>query len=259
MICDLHVGFHKTGTTSLQALLAANRARLGADLVNHSDGAMMPLRAACLAFEQRRDEKAGHRIAQETRRLLDGVRGDRVVISSEILCGPIPSPKRAGDVYQTAAESLQWVQEGARGVEMRFHACTRDEGKWLTSLYRHLLRTRGLALTEAQFRTLPAFAAFRFEALCAAIRARLGTLQVWRMEDDLGTRLGPGTGFLTQIGLSPAELAQWTPVSAQNQGLSPKAVAVLTAPWAMALPVFMRRILARLVTSLLPSARGGAA
>lgn len=259
MICDLHVGFHKTGTTSLQALLAANRARLGAALVNHDDAAMMPLRAACLAFEQRRDANTGRAIARETRALLDGARADRVVISSEILCGPIPSPKRQGAVYQTAAESLQWVQEGAGGAQMRFHACTRDEGKWLSSLYRHLLRTRGLALTEAQFRALPAFAAFRFDALCATIRAKLGALQVWRMEDDLATPLGPGTGFLTQIGLNPAELAQWTPVAAQNPGLSPKAVAVLTTPWALALPVFLRRILARLITTLLPSARGGAA
>ncbi len=259
MICDLHIGFHKTGTTSLQALLSANRARLGAVLVNHDDAAVMPLRAACLAFEKRRDAVSGRAIADQTRRLLDGARGDRVVISTEILCGPIPSPKRSGAVYQTAAESLQWVQAGAGGAEMRFHACTRDEGKWLSSLYRHLLRTRGLALTEAQFRSLPAFAAFRFDTLCAAIRAKLGALRVWRMEDDLATTLGPGTGFLTGIGLTAQELARWTPVSAQNPGLSAKAVAVLTAPWALALPVFLRRILARLITTLLPSARGGAA
>ncbi len=259
MICDLHVGFHKTGTTSLQALLAANRARLGAVLVNHDDAAMMPLRAACLAFEKRRDAASGRAIAAATRGILDGARGDRVVISSEILCGPIPSPKRAGAVYETAAQSLNWVQEGAGAADLRFHACTRDEGKWLSSLYRHLLRTRGLALTEAQFRALPAFAAFRFDALCAEIRARLGDLRVWRMEEDLRQSLGPGTGFLTEIGLDAPKLAEWTPVLAQNPGLSPKAVAVLTAPWALSLPVSLRRILARLITTLLPSARGGAA
>lgn len=259
MICDLHVGFHKTGTTSLQALLAANRGRLGAVLVNHDDAAIMALRAACLTFEKRRDAVSGRAIAAQTRRLLDQARGDRMVISSEILCGPIPSPKRAGAVYATAAESLQWVQEGAGGAEMRFHACTRDEGKWLSSLYRHLLRTRGLALSEAQFRAVPAFADFRFDALCAAIRAKLGALRVWRMEDDLPGPLGPGTGFLTAIGHDKVELAGWTRVSAQNPGLSPRAVAILTTPWALSLPVFVRRILARLVTRLLPDARGGAA
>lgn len=259
MICDVHVGFHKTGTTSLQALLAANRARLGAVLVNHDDAAMMPLRAACLAFESRRDLASGRTIADETRRILRAVRGDRVVLSSEILCGPIPSPKRRGEVYATAADSLKWVQEGAGATEIRFHACTRDEGKWLSSLYRHLLRTRGLALTEEQFRALQSFAAFRFDSLCAEIRAHLGGLHVWRMEEDLQTTLGPGTGFLTQIGLTPDELAHWTPVSPRNPGLSPKAVSVLTSPWSMALPVFLRRILARLITSLLPSSRGGAA
>lgn len=259
MICDLHVGFHKTGTTSLQAVLAANRARLGAVLVNHDDAAILPLRKACLAFERQRDLAAGRAIATETRRVLDRAKGDRIVLSSEILCGPIPRPNRRGAVYATAAESLQWVQDGAKGADLRFHLCTRDEGKWLSSLYRHLLRTRGLPLTEAQFRALPQFAEFRFDALCASIRAKIGPLHQWRMEDDLATDLGPGTGFLTALGHSAAELALWTRVSPQNQGLSARAVGVLTAPWALALPVVMRRILARAVTTLLPDARGGAA
>lgn len=259
MICDLHVGFHKTGTTSLQALLAANRARLGAVLVNHDDAAIMPLRAACLAFEKSRDPASGRAITAQARRLFDSVQGDRLVISSEILCGPIPSPKRKGAVYEAAAESLKWLQEGAGGHSLRFHACTRNEGKWMSSLYRHLLRTRGLALTEAQFRALPAFAEFRFEPLCAAIRAAIGALSTWRMEDDIGTDLGPGTGFLTALGHDADDLARWTRVTPRNPGLSPRAVDVLTTPWALGLPVVLRRILARAVTALLPDARGGAA
>lgn len=259
MICDLHVGFHKTGTTSVQAVLAANRSRLGAVLVNHDDAAIMPLRAACLSFEKRRDQVSGRAIALQTRALIDGLRGDRLLISSEILCGPIPSPKRQGGVYETAAESLAWIQEGARNHDLRFHACTRDEGKWLSSLYRHLLRTLGIALTEDQFRALPVFAEFRFDLLCAAIRARTGSLHTWRMEDDLAIDIGPGAGLLTSLGHTKADLARWTKVAPQNPGLSRKAVDVLTAPWALALPVAVRRILARAVTMVLPDARGGAA
>ena len=258
MLVDLHVGFQKTGTTSLQAMLEANRDRLKATFVNYDDRRLRPLIRACRRFEKRRDEPSAKAITEATRQLVAGLTGDHVVITSESLSGPTPTPSRVGSVYQMTPEILFRIKQGAGDATFRFHLGTRSEGKWLSSLYRHVLRTRGIAMDEATFRALPAFAAFRFETVCNEIRSRIGELNVWRMEDDLNEVLGPGTGFLCAIGVSKDDLQHWKKVSPRNQGLTPKAVAILTSPVAMALPILARRILSRFVTMLIPESRGGA-
>lgn len=260
MICDVHIGFYNTGTTTLQSLLRAHRDRLrqvlGAGLVDRDDAESLGLRRACIAFAKAQDEAAGKRVADEMRKLLERTKDNRLLLSLNILCGPIPTPARKGPVLGVAADCIGWAIKGAEGHVVRLYACTRDEKGWLSSLYRHNLRVRGIRLTEAQFRDLPAFSAFRFADLLAEIRARTGQeVTVWRMEDDLGTRLGSGTGLLRALGLSEEELDHWTQVPARNEGLSPRAVGILTGPTTMRLPVLARRVLARLVTIVLPDSR----
>jgi hypothetical protein len=252
MICEAHIGFHKTGTTSLQATLGANRDRLGAALLNHPDAALRPLRDACLAYEKRRNAEAGRDVARQMRLALDKTRGDRLVISTEMLCGPIPTPRRRGAVYEAAPDLLAWLREGAAGHDLNLYAYVRDEDRWLTSLYRHLLRSRGVRFTEAELRAMPAFAEFRFDRLLAAIRARAGEVRTWRMEDDVATRLGPGTSFFRALGHDDQALAGWTKVPPQNIGLSRRGVEVMTAPWSMALPRMVRRVMGQVVAGLLP-------
>lgn len=240
----LHAGFHKTGTTSFQALLELNRARLPAALVNHCDRAVRPLKAAVGAYDPARDAATGPAIAEVVRRLAAPHPG-RLFVSSEFLTGPIPSPRRPGPVYGTAADILRWARAGLGDRPLTVALTIRAREAWLGSLHRHLVAARGLPMTEAAFRTLPAFAAFSWGAVLADIHARFGPVEVFPMEADLSHRLGPGAALLARFGLSPEDLAAWQPAGRQNTGLPADAAAALERPVALMLPALARKYLAR--------------
>lgn len=240
----LHAGFHKTGTTSFQALLELNRARLPAALVNHTDRPVRRLKAAVTAYDPARDAATGPAIAEVVRALAAPHPG-RLFVSTEFLTGPIPSPRRPGPVYGTAADILRWAREGLGPRRLTVALTTRARDPWLTSLFRHLVAARGLRMSEAAFRALPAFAAFSWEGVLADIRARFGPVEVFPMEDDLAHRLGPGAAMLARFGLGEAELAAWQPAGRQNTGLPAEAAAALERPAALMLPALARKYLAR--------------
>ncbi|MCC6306225.1 MAG: hypothetical protein IT545_13660 [Rhodobacteraceae bacterium] len=240
----LHAGFHKTGTTSFQALLAANRARLPVALVNHTDAGVRRLRAAVYAYRPDRDAATGPAVAAAVGALAAPHPG-RLLVSSEFLTGPVPAPKRSGPVYGTAADLLRWAREGLGGRPVAVWLSTRDRDLWLTSLFRHLLASRGLRLSEAAFRALPGFAAFTWEGVIADIRSRFGPVEVFAMEAGLDPRLGPGTAMLARLGLDAAALAAWEPAGRRNAGLSEGTARAMERPLALVLPAIVRKYVAR--------------
>lgn len=240
----LHAGFHKTGTTSFQALLAANRARLPVALVNHTDPAVRRLRAAVYAYRPGRDAATGPAVAAAVAALAAPHPG-RLLVATEFLTGPIPAPKRSAPVYGTAADILRWARAGLDGRPLTVWLTTRDRDAWLSSLFRHLLASRGLRLSEAAFRALPGFAAFSWEAVIADIRARFGPVEVFAMEADLAHHLGPGAAMLARLGLNAEALAAWAPAGRRNAGLTAGAAAAMDRPLALALPAILRKYLVR--------------
>jgi len=240
----LHAGFHKTGTTSFQALLAANRERLPMALVNHTDPQVRRLRAAVYAYRPGRDAETGPAVAAAVAAMAAPHPG-RLLVSTEFLTGPVPAPKRSSPVYGTAADILRWARAGLGDRPVAVWLSVRDRDAWLTSLFRHLLASRGLRLSEAAFRMLPGFAAFSWEGVLADIRSRFGPVEVFPMEADLGHPLGPGAAMLARLGLDGAALAAWQPAGRRNAGLSARAAAAMERPLALALPAIVRKYVAR--------------
>lgn len=248
----LHIGFHKTGTTSLQALLEHNRNRFGADVAifNHNSDALMPIQRACLAFARTPGPETGAAISDHLAQLLaaEAAQGRRkVLVSSEMLSGPVPALHRAGPLGGHAVQIAPWLRTAVEGYRAVFCLYIRDQQRWLASLHAHLLRSRGIRLTQRAFVQRVEAQGFRIEELAEATSAALGGANVLRMEDEIATRLGPGTGFLELAGFDDAVLADLEPVTPQNTGLSKQTVARMEAPALMALPAIARRYLARII------------
>lgn len=248
----LHIGLHKTGTTSLQALLEHNRARLGPDVAifNHNSDALLPVQRACLAFARNPGPETGAAISDPLAQLLaaEAMRGRRkVLVSSEMLSGPVPALHRKGPLGGHAVQIAPWLRKAVEGFRAEFCLYIRDQERWLISLHAHLLRSRGIRLTRRAFLQRVADQGFRIEELAEATSAALGAAQVFRMEDEIATRLGPGTGFLNLAGFDDAALAELEPVAPQNTGLSKQTVERMEAPALLALPAIARRYLARIM------------
>ncbi len=253
----LHIGLHKTGTTTLQAVLEANRTALGPQttLLNHNSDRLMPVQRACLAFARKRSPATGQQIARSLAAVLQEAEAEgaqKVIVSSEMLTGPVPAPHRLGGIAGSAVQIAPFLREGVAGHDGQFCLYTRDQTRWLISLHAHLLRSRGVRMTRDDFIARIEASGFEIETFAESIATALGGAATYKMEDDLGTRLGPGTRFLERAGFRPDAL---TPVTAQNIGLSPQTVARMERPALMALPPFLRRYIARALERRMPSGR----
>ena len=244
MVIHLHLGFHKTGSTSLQALLRANRGRLPARFgaLAQGDAALAPLEAACRAFDARPDAARGQAVTAAARALAAIMAGSgqpEWLVSSEDLLGRIPSPRDAAQIYARAPQLLALLQDAFGAVQATVYL--RDHGPWVDSLYRHLLRTRGLRMTGARLAALPKFAPGCLEAAVG----RLAAVATLRFEDDLDGPPGPGRGFLRAAGLTATEIAALAPVARQNPGIRSAEVARMERPVMLLLPQRLRKAFIR--------------
>jgi hypothetical protein len=247
MVIHLHLGFHKTGSTSLQALLRANRERLPARFgaLAQGDAALAPLEAACRAFDARPDAARGQSVtvaAQALAAIMAGSGQAEWLVSSEDLLGRIPSPRDAAQIYAQAPQLLTLLQDAFGAVQATVYL--RDHGPWVDSLYRHLLRTRGLRMTGARLAALPKFAPGCLEAAAGRLAA-VAALRVLRFEQDLDGPPGPGRGFLQAAGMTATEIAALAPVARQNPGISAAEVARMEQPVLLLMPRRLRKILIR--------------
>lgn len=244
----LHAGFHKTGSTSLQALLERNSSCLpeGTVYLGAAGGRLSAFARAIRAFEKAPGPECGRLLQREVAEVLalpDVAAAERVVISFEGMVGRIPNVGNDRPVYGHAAALLEWIVSDTDHRDTKVFLYTRSEDKWLRSLFRHLVVKRGIALTEDQFIAVPKFVGFSWVPILQDIRRVLADdLTVLRMEDDLGTRLGPGTQLLRHIGLTDEALEQWQLVPAQNRGASSEALRGLSHPVILALPRQLRRL-----------------
>lgn len=236
----------------MQALLETNRACLGEEtaLIGHKDELCRPLQRACCAYAEKRDPDLGNEIINQVVALLEplaeaGVK--RVIVSSEAILGRLPTPDRRDErFFESAPEILSAIAQGAKGHEVKFVLYTRSEERWISSLYRYLLLTRGLKMTYEDFRRIPALDGFSFDALLHDISKSVANLTSFRMEGDIGSRLGPGTQLLKFLGYSDQALAQWDPVGVKNESLKQETADWLSGPWIMKLPRLPRKYLAKM-------------
>lgn len=244
----LHLGFHKTGSTSLQELLRVNRGRLGADTLCfvQYDPELRPVEAACKRYDRKPTPGNARALHKAWVRLMDRCARSgaaRILISSENLSGRIPSLRDTAPPYAATGAILGILAGASAPARLEATLYLRDGWAWLDSLARHLARTRGETRTARDLAATEKFA--HPETLLSEAAARIAAeagfaVHTLAFEDDLNARLGPGESWLRQTGISDALLAGLEPVSAQNPGLSQAATEALQRPWMRLLPRKLR-------------------
>ncbi len=208
----LHVGLHKTGTTSIQALLHANRKRLAkrVTVIRRNDPLVVALTQVTRNARDFPESKAAQRrLALAARNLARSCRHRPLtLISNEDLLGMIPGRGGVRGLYPKARTSLEIIVGELRAEGFAPHVVIglRDHLPWIVSLQNHLRRADVPKRTPHRFRQhfeLPqTFDAF-IEELRAAIAPAPLSLLSFEAERASGRF---GSGLLRLAGLSDAEM-----------------------------------------------------
>lgn len=227
----VHAGFHKTGTTSLQAVLRENRAALAPHATIYLARQLGELTVA----GRRYGMKPGPRRLKLFRQHLDSflarvAEAPCIVISRESLSGKMPGDLRAdgsliSSYADTAAPLAQCLVEGlsARFPSARIDLLytTRGAEGFLRSSWKHNLRHRRLTEDYEGFRA--AFTALPdLEAEVEALRRALpGTSVLSRALEELAPLpFGPAEAVLEMLDLPPETRAALHLPPAQRMGQS---------------------------------------
>ncbi|MFP7569793.1 hypothetical protein [Marivita sp. S2033] len=158
----IHAGFHKTGTTSVQAMLRENADRLSPHLrVLLKDG-FSTLTSKARSFSIAPNEKTLAHVAKASTAFfadLDPTDQRPVLMSSEDLSGHMPG-RHGLECYDSAGLVMKSIADAAfarfgDGLDLTFYFSTRNRDAWLRSTWWQNLRStrldRDFASYTAQF------------------------------------------------------------------------------------------------------------
>ena len=222
----VHAGFHKTGTSSVQAMLRKNATLLSPHLRILLKADFDGLAEASRSFSLRPSEEAlttaGGRAARMLRRI-DPADPRPVLISSEDLSGTLPG-RRGLEGYDAAPLLLAGLAEQARArfgdaLDLTFYFSTREAGAWLRSTWWQNLRSTRLQLSFEDYAAGLATAADMarvLEEVAAAVAP--ATVVSERLEISRDRPEGPLSPLLDLVALPGevrARLVTLPPVNAE--------------------------------------------
>ncbi|MEO0390087.1 MAG: hypothetical protein AAF218_04010, partial [Pseudomonadota bacterium] len=221
----LHIGFHKTGTSSVQAVLRANRAALKRHVAIRLKPQIKELLHGARGYSTWRD---GWSLAKTQRRwdaLLAGLPAmpRRVlIVSAEELAGHMPGRGALAD-YSAAVDLTQVYVDGVRArfpeAEITVHVGLRQAEDWLRSAYWEHVKSSSMVLDEAEF-----VAHYRAAADLAAVADRIAEQagvpvhHAW-LEHCGAHPLGPAAALLAGCAVPQELLHRLTPAPVQNTRL----------------------------------------
>lgn len=224
----LHPGFHRTGTSSMQHFLWANRDALAPYLTIRLTRHFKSVARLCTRYA----------ITQNPLDLTDMIgeldagfaadpvpTGRNLLISSEMFCGEIPGH---GPVMDYAAAPtlitylVGYLAERFPDAQIRVLLTTRDADDWLFSAYRHVLRRTRMTVTREEFATTYRDAA-DFDMIVQEIAEAIDPVEVLYMPLDhaLQNSAGPGAALLDQMPLPDAVRDALHPVGIGAKGAEP--------------------------------------
>lgn len=237
----LHVGFHKTGTTSIQAALAAHKGALEAAAVIQTRRVSPDLAHAVDAA--RRYSRQPDRMRQRRlRRAMDAwvaalpdPAGRVVLVSSEDFAGHMPGRYGLADygaAVQTVPVAVDALLARFAPASLAVLVTTRAAEPWLRSLHWQLSQHPDLTLAQREFCRDYAGAA-DFDAVLRPLQQALqgrATLHTARLETLTAHRLGPVSALYALAGLPDALLQGLPAVPPRNarvaEGLADQFVAM---------------------------------
>lgn len=220
-----HLGFRKTGTTSIQYLLDQIPRAAHPDLfISSRDGLTQPWREQVVRATRSGTRPDPSRLRAEMARVAERLRQvdqDRILISDENLFAFSLFGRDGRHFFDWAADILPLIETEFADFDNVFVAYTRPLEAWLKSSYAQEVK-RGRT-----WRSLAAWRA-RVPASCnwddgiARIRAAIRSpLVLLAQSEDLDAGLPLGARLLEMAGLPPAAIRALGPAPRLNESLSP--------------------------------------
>lgn len=220
----IYAGFHKTGTSTAQAVLRRNRAALRAETAMILPFGLKPVRSAARGFSTWRDQltlaRAGIRFGNRVREMhLQPAR--KLLVTSEELSGHMPGRGTLAD-YSAAPELMRAYADalhqlfGAR-LHLTFVFSLRGAEAWLKSAYGEHVKSSRMTMDFDAFRDRYVGAA-DFSTIVDSVRAAVTphvVLETW-LENAAARPLGPADPLLDTIGITAACRAVLHPVPPAN-------------------------------------------
>lgn len=221
----IHTGFHKTGTSSVQAVLRENRKRLRPVTLVQLPLKVRPLINAARGFSTWRDPfslltfRARFGVFLKELPDLDG-RG--LLVSAESLAGHMPGRANICDysaAIELAQETVDAVTRAYLSIDVHLVYTVRDRQSWLRSAYwEHVKATSITVDFDAFCESLTDGGAF--DPVLDRIKEAVAPHNVHeiRLEDWTENRLGPAEPVLKIAGVSDDMLADLIPKPRANTG-----------------------------------------
>ncbi|MDF1856726.1 sulfotransferase [Pseudooceanicola sp.] len=215
----IHAGFHKTGTSSIQAALKANHPRLAAHVQVLLKPQLTALLHAARGYSTWRDPLTLAKFTSRAETLVAGLSGLKqrpLILSAEELSGHMPG--RAGiDDYSAAPELMADLTAAILRrfprAEIRLVYSTRSAESWLRSAHWEHVKSSSLTDDLATFSARLAGAA-DLNAAAETVAARIAPLPVTCL--PLERSDDPVAALLQQAGVDPALSATLTPAKHRN-------------------------------------------
>ncbi|AXI45021.1 hypothetical protein C1J03_02615 [Sulfitobacter sp. SK012] len=218
----LHAGFHKTGTSTIQATLRENRKALKKHVALRLRGQMKDLIHATRGYSTWRDPITLTKAQLRFEALLAGLHGmprRTLVISAEELAGHLPGRGDLAD-YSAAPILLYTFWQSAKAAypdtEFLVYLSTRDPDAWLPSAYWEHVKASSMTLSYDAFVERYAGAA-DLDDMVSQITSRMPCpVHHARLEACQDSPLGPADPLLNLCDIPPNLRSDLIPVHSAN-------------------------------------------
>jgi hypothetical protein len=153
----IHAGFHKTGTTSLQQALRANRAALLPEIRLVLRPGMTALCESARAYSRSREDYDLGLVKYEAAMLIEALAeedADTLILTSEDLAGHLPG-RHGLHGYGATPDLMRALSVAFRAAapddDLTFFFTTRAPDPWLRSCYAQHLRASRMVWDEADY------------------------------------------------------------------------------------------------------------
>ncbi|SIN75145.1 hypothetical protein [Vannielia litorea] len=231
----VHMGFHKTGTTSAQSFLRHNGKHLWPVMALGLRQQLEPVLFATRAFSTWRDvlslEKLRLRFAAYLAGLHLGQKRD-LLLSSEELAGHMAGRPGLPDysaVPEIAEVMEQEILAAWPAADVTFFFSLRAPGPWLKSAWSEHVKSSRMTLDFAAFEAANPSAA-NFASIIAATQARVQSTVTTAWLEKIGTLpFGPATPLLDLMQVSHSRRARLDPTRRLNTRRDPEVTEALLA------------------------------
>lgn len=232
----IHAGFHKTGTTSLQQTLRANRAALRPDIRLVLRPGMTALCESARAYSRSREDYDLGLVKYEAAMLLEALQRETagtLIISSEDLAGHMPGRHRLHG-YGATPHLMRALSEAFKladpDADLTFFFTTRAADPWLRSCYAQHLRTARMVWDQADYLKRLKTSADLGNAI-NLIKHELPehTVLDAALEEHAVRPLGIAEALLDHLNLDASRRAALVPSAKRNAALSSDILAQLLA------------------------------